>query len=636
MVSKPNISLRGGDTPQHEPGFIAVLGNVTLNIKQSWFNYQVFRRLRTHDHINVDQLRFLFLSYYQNLKAGDNYCKLKSMKYETIVICLFTAGAAACWFLALLENLKRCLHFLQLDDYLPLRMLNASRRTWLRSLLLPELPILIIVYVAVKWNFIRLENAVVMSMIIILFGASFITRWRTTRKKIRAAKKPLVLTSRARRILGTALFVSSALLLVLIRLLTPQDYSYPGQWLFPVFAAAYLALVVSPLVITFSVALLHPLEKAIQNRYLKQAKQILAEFEPVVIGITGSYGKTGTKELLSAMLAEKYNVFKPPGSYNTLMGVTRIIRERLRHYHEIFVAEMGAYRIGSIAKLCRLLQPQHGIITVIGVQHLERFKSQDNIRIAKGELIHALPKTGTAVLNGDDPGCRRIGADFKGDLVYFTLDPESGQALGGAKKVSVSNLRINPSGSDFRLTFHDDSTVDIHLPLLGRGAVANAAAAAAMAYRLGVPAEAIKRSLTGIPQVRHRLEAVNGEAGVRIIDDAFNSNPVGAAQALEVLKLSVGGKRILVTPGMVELGGIEDESNHNFGRQAADACDLVVLVGVRRIESIRTGLIDGGFPADKIWTVPTLQAGLEKLKSYTEPGDTILLENDLPDHYDNT
>jgi len=156
-----------------------------------------------------------------------------------------------------------------------------------------------------------------------------------------------------------------------------------------------------------------------------------------------------------------------------------------------------------------------------------------------------------------------------------------------------------------------------------------------MAEQLGVPKRGIKRALASMPQVQHRLEAKPGEGGVRIIDDAFNSNPIGAASALEVLSQATDGRRILVTPGMVELGEMESEANYKFGKQAAVACDLAVLVGVNRVEPIRKGLLDGGFDEEKIWVVSTLNEGLDKLKGYLQPGDTMLLENDLPDQYDN-
>jgi UDP-N-acetylmuramoyl-tripeptide--D-alanyl-D-alanine ligase len=396
----------------------------------------------------------------------------------------------------------------------------------------------------------------------------------------------------------------------------------------------YLSTIMAGLWLTLAVAVLWPQEKISQRRYLADAKRILGEVRPLIIGITGSYGKTGTKEILAAMLADRYNVFRPPGSYNTLMGVTRAIREGLRPYHEAFVVEMGAYREGSIQKLCDLTHPLHGIITIIGVQHLERYGSQKAIQRAKGELIRALPPDGVAVLNGDDPLCREIGDARQGEVIYFANSkPAPNSKIQNHKYVITSNIRITPTGSDFDLTFPDGEVLPVHLTLLGRAAISNAVAAAAMAERLGVSRVGIARVLSTMPHVRHRLEPRTGDGGITVIDDAFNSNPIGAEGALEVLGLATGGRRILVTPGMIELGDLEEESNREFGRQAAKSCDLAVLVGVKRDDPIRQGLLAGGFPAENIWVVPTLTEGLEKLKAYLKAGDTMLLENDLPDQY---
>jgi len=378
-----------------------------------------------------------------------------------------------------------------------------------------------------------------------------------------------------------------------------------------------------------AVWILQPYEKYTNNRYIADARRILAEINPIVIGITGSYGKTGTKEILSALLAEKYNIFRPPGSYNTILGVTRAVREGLRPQHQAFVVEMGAYRIGSIARLCKLVQPKYGLITIIGVQHLERFGSQQAIRQAKGELVKSLPPEGVAVLNGDDPLSREIGAEYSGKVVYFSMT--AGDQT--VPTVVADNLQLGPDGSSFDILFPDGERLTVKLSLLGRAAVANSIAAIAMADCLGVPRRLMGQVLATLPHTRHRLEPIKRDGGVTVIDDAFNSNPIGAASALEVLAMATNGRRILVTPGMVELGELEEQSNYNFGVQAATACDLAMLVGVQRVEPIRRGLIDGGFNPENIVVVESLKVGLEYLAGYLQPGDTMLLENDLPDQY---
>jgi len=595
------------------------------------------------------------------------------------------------WLYFLSFSLKRNLHILQLEDYEPLRMLRFFIHHLKQLQLLGAdiwacfltLSFFIIEYIICK----VLPNDFTDKYVLpfLLFGImlfwmfGFKERITTVQHYLNSAKKRLVMTNRARRIFWLSMILSVILLIVLYYWNLQRfnrtamfawffDNEYDQKkilftpFYFPSFLIAVMPILILTLVersgallVSISAYLLKPIESLIQNRYLTDARRILDEIDPLVIGITGSYGKTGTKELLAAMLTEKYNIFKPPGSYNTLMGVTRIIREKLRPYHEIFIAEMGAYRIGSIDKLCSLTRPKYGIITIIGLQHLERFKTQAAIQKAKGELVRSLPPDGIAVLNGDDPLCREIGEEFGGKVVYFSVNsskrvkvefgvhPErSGctpnSIFQGKPKpiptVTAKNIQITLKGSDFTLSFPDDSELPVHLPLLGRPAIANATAAAAMADLLGVPHRSIKRALAAMPQVRHRLESRPSEGGITVIDDAFNSNPIGAAAALEVLAQATDGRRILVTPGMVELGELEIEANYIFGEKAASTCDLAVLVGVKRIEPIKKGLIDGGFDIDNIWVVPTLNEGLEKLKKYLKPGDTMLLENDLPDLYD--
>lgn len=590
------------------------------------------------------------------------------------------------FFLIVFES-RRSLHLLQLEDYSPTRMLILFFNPFWKWSIYFDLLILLHFYFAMLsfilsynslppfyYSYLWVFSLTVVNILILIFAI------RTTLLFLRGkkAKKPLVKTARLKRIRLT-MIVLSGVLAVLITFLCYYSLSCIPRnpmkgWVIQPFTKIYMTgsfiLImllfyrIIPFLTAVAVYVLHPLETYIQNGYLKDARRVLLKFNPLVVGITGSYGKTGTKELLAAMLSEKFSVFKPPGSYNTLMGVTKIIREKLRPYHEIFVAEMGAYKIGSIKKLCNLTNPKHGIITTIGLQHLERFKTQSAIQQAKAELVKSLPNDGIAVLNGNDPLCKEIGNDFPGEIIYFKVESESeppkdtirirkdektGEWVESTHdadfteynehaEVIASQVKLKNTGSNFSLNFNgfkgNNEEISIHIPLLGRLVIANAAAAAAMAFSLGVPSRMIKLALESMPQVPHRLEAKRGEGGVTIIDDAFNSNPIGASSALEVLSKCTDGRRILVTPGMIELGKMEEESNYNFGSQAALACDLAVLVGAKRIEPIFNGLIAGGFDENHVWVVESLNEGLDRLKEYLKPDDTVLLENDLPDQYD--
>jgi len=594
------------------------------------------------------------------------------LKQALIILSIESAIALAGWLFCLYYALQRSLHYLQLEDYTPTRMFSfglKEKTRWLFGWELLAFPLL------ESWRWMQLTDhrpplRFIYSLPVgdgayfylpgvlglVLWGAAYVWRGRRLSRDLKFAKKPLVLTPRARRIL----YLGSALAAGVF-------IAFYAQPISPVSASSLLFMLaverLAGLWMAAAVWILSPFEKFSQQRYLNDARRILDDVHPMVVGVTGSYGKTGTKELLAAMLADRYNLYRPPGSYNTLMGVTRAVREGLRPYHEAFIVEMGAYRRGSIARLCNLVHPLNGIVTAVGVQHLERFGSQSVIQQAKGELVRALPPEGVAVLNGDDPLCREMAQWRSGEAIFFSVegslggrpippmftdegllpvDVQSDRTIRadeaplqapGAKQVAARNIRITLSGGDFELHFYNGEVLPIHLNLLGRAAVSNACAAAAMADRLGVSRPGIARALALIPHVRHRLEPKTGEGGVTVIDDAYNSNPTGAATALEVLASATGGRRILVTPGMVELGKLEEEANRRFGRQAAKACDLVLLIGVKRIQPIREGLIAEGFSKEMIWIVPTLNRGLDKMTDWLKPGDVMLLENDLPDQY---
>ena len=535
-----------------------------------------------------------------------------------LLVIVFVSWTVAMWF-----RLREHLHILQLEDYEPKRMIAMQwKRQFARNSKHANLHL-------IPGALLVCLNTTFWAGIVLWIIGCFMLAQKL-QKNERTAKKKLVITSRAKGILWLGFIISLAIPSIIYAITGSRiDLDLYVVILFFVNELAFLPL-------SAAVIILQPFENRKQAYYINDARRIIEEINPLVIGITGSYGKTGTKEILSTMLAEKYNVFRPPGSYNTLMGVTRAIREGLRPQHEAFVAEMGAYRIGSIDKLCKLVKPTHGIITTIGVQHLERFGSQKVIQQAKGELIRSLPDDGIAVLNGDDPLCREIGEGFSGKVVYFSVDssfPRRRESSVSIPTVSVRNIQIGTDGSDFELHFPDGEVLPAHLSLLGRTAISNAVAAVAMADQLGVKRAKIVKALKSIPPVRHRLEPIKREGGITVIDDAFNSNPIGAAGALEVLAMDEG-RRILVTPGMIELGDIEDQENRGFGRKAASACDLAVLVGRKRVEPIRDGLLEGNFIEQNIWIVPSLKVALEELQFYLKPGDTMLLENDLPDQYD--
>jgi UDP-N-acetylmuramoyl-tripeptide--D-alanyl-D-alanine ligase len=435
----------------------------------------------------------------------------------------------------------------------------------------------------------------------------------------RKAKKPLVCTPRVKRMFATHG------LLVALAAVCSLSLGEVGRNI----CLAFL-LLASPLFVLLSNALNAPLERAINRRYIRDAeRKIGAMPQLVVVGVTGSYGKTSTKYFLHALLSSRFNTLMTPESFNTTLGVVKTVRTQLKPVHEVFICEMGARNAGDIKEICGIVRPRHGVITAIGPQHLESFKSLDNIVKTKFELADALPEEGLLFLNGGDAILRSRAR--AADILYSI----SGEAPdSAASHYTAREVRVSERGSSFRVAFPDGEERRFETPLLGRHNVQNILAAVAVADRLGVARDDMAVSTARLEPVPHRLQLIRRDSLI-IIDDAYNSNQNGASAALETLGM-FDGLKILVTPGMVELGAAEDESNRRFGAEAAAVCDRVVLVGERQTRSVREGLRLAGFPDEKTDVVGSLERAFERINAFRpeEPGPkVVLLENDLPDNY---
>ena len=345
------------------------------------------------------------------------------------------------------------------------------------------------------------------------------------------------------------------------------------------------------------------------KKFIKRAKQKLALSHIKVIGITGSYGKTSTKQILSGILSEKFKVLATPRSHNTPLGLALSINNNELDNFDVFIAEMGARNVGDIAELCDLCPPDYSIITGICPQHLESFLSLENIVKAKGEILVSTKQK--AIIASD---CFEL----------FDNYPCKKQ-----KSDCISQVNCGSAGSTFTLTLGGES-VSAKTKLLGRHAVDNIALAAEIAFELGMTASEIAEAVEGLEFVEHRLQLIKAN-GVNILDDGYNSNIKGAAAAIEVLKYFDGSK-IAVTPGLVELGILEESENRALGEKLV-GLDQVILVGDTLVQPVKEGYLSAGGDAGKIVLVPTLDKAQEKLKTVIKTGDTVLFLNDLPDIY---
>jgi UDP-N-acetylmuramoyl-tripeptide--D-alanyl-D-alanine ligase len=373
---------------------------------------------------------------------------------------------------------------------------------------------------------------------------------------------------------------------------------------------------------------LFPLEKLVQYRYLGEAGSYLSTLSNLkVIGITGSFGKTTAKYVLTEILRSKFNILKTPGSYNTLMGVTKIIRSELKPIHDVFVVEMSAKMPGDIAEICDLVKPHYGLITAIGEQHLQTFGTLENIKKTKNELIKSLPATGKAFFNVDDAHCLDLSKQAHCPVITYGIENQK-------VDYRAFDLTLNEQGSNFKISrSRDNSVAMFKTSLLGQHNIYNILGAVAIASELGMELSEMVYQIQHLAPVPHRLELKRVAKNIIYIDDAFNSNPVGSQMALKVLKQISGLRKIIVTPGMIELGVKEGEYNTLFGEEISKVCDYVILVGPSQTLPIQDGLKIKQYPSDKIFIADDFTSAKKHLESILTEGDVVLFENDLPDNY---
>ncbi len=384
-------------------------------------------------------------------------------------------------------------------------------------------------------------------------------------------------------------------------------------------------LVAAPfLAVDAALFVLRPLEKRLGHRFLRQAQDKLHSVGPEVVAITGSYGKTTTKQYLAHLLQGLRIVVPSPASFNNAMGLSRAVNEHLLPGTEVFIAEMGTYGPGEIRELCELFPPNVSVITAIGEVHLERMRSQDRILAAKAEIAELAR---TVVLNVDDQRLARLADELQ----------DQGKSV----------LRVGTGGParDVQLVPHVEAgatAVVVHGQELGRVRmpvsvqISNAACAMGAAIALGADPVRLVARLSSLPSVAHRLEPQATEDGGWVLDDTYNSNPVGARLALQRardLATATGGAVHLVTPGMVELGAVQSSRNADLARDAVESgVKSLVLVGRTNRRALAKGASAVGGER-VLWSSPNLSAAVTVVSHLRAPGDVVLFENDLPDHY---
>lgn len=504
-------------------------------------------------------------------------------------------------------SLVRQFQMFQQNSYFPSRYFK-----WIKESYTVNLAVQAIIFCLFSYRQKTAGAILIAAVTFVLMIARFINAKKTHKKSI----KKLVLTARVKRLFAAATIPLVAGIVIAV-IFSDRLAGEIASMLVFAFSA------VSPLAVLLAYILTLPIEKAVANWYINDAKKILrANKNLTVIGITGSYGKTTTKFILTRILSEKFNTVCTPQSFNTPMGVVRTVRGSIKPQTQIFVCEMGAKKTGDIKEICDIAHPKYGIITSVGAQHLDTFRSVDNVFKTKFELADEITKNG---------GKAFINADSEGISSRISADTDTLIRFGDGTKYFAENIKGGAAGSSFDLHL-DGEVISVSTKLLGMHSINDILAAAALAHTLGVSAEDIRFAVSSLKPTEHRLELKSFGGGL-LIDDAYNANPEGSIEAVHVLGSFEGMKKVIITPGLIELGEREYECNKALGLEAAKVCDIIILVGKNRSKPLRDGVLETDFNPDNLYVVSSFKEAMEIYTPLADKNSVVLLENDLPDNY---
>ena len=457
------------------------------------------------------------------------------------------------------------------------------------------------------------DIGVTIGAFIILYGIIFL---KYKKKRVQKDKKPLVITARIKRLFFT-------MFLFYFIMIVPFIINFNYDNLVYCYLVLGLVTYLNNFVVMTANRVNKPIEKCVYLYYKIKAIKKLKSMNIPVVGITGSYGKTSSKNIINDILNTKFNCMPSPKSFNTPYGLINSINNYLDKFNDIFIAEMGAFKIGEIKQNCKLVHPKYGVITTIGEAHLETFGSRDNIMKGKFELVESLPSDGLAILNGDDEYQLKYKIKNKCKVKWIGIDNKD-------VDLYATNIKLSGKGTTFDCIFKGDKTkYSFQTKLLGKHNVYNILEGILLGRELGLSIDELKRGVSSVKTIEHRLE-LKKYGNINIIDDAYNSNPVGSKRAVEVLGL-MDGIKIIVTPGMIELGDKQYELNHKFGEYISEVCDYVILVGKEQTKPIYDGLVENKFSDKKIFILNDVREAFPLMNRLAKGDTYVLLENDLPD-----
>jgi len=461
-----------------------------------------------------------------------------------------------------------------------------------------------------------------LSLVGLVFYLLFLILYLLGEKKIEN-KVPLKYTNRIIRLIATYSLISFIVFYGLILGFNVVCYYLNFEFVMLLrYSIVTLLPLLMPIILFISNVINKPMEIARGKKYVNRAKERLSRENLIKIAITGSYGKTSVKNFLTTILQEKYKVVATPLSFNTPLGIAKST-ELLQDDTEVFIAEMGARRVGDIRELCDIVKPNVSVLNGVIGAHLLTFGSIEKVVKTKYEVMESLSEDGLGVFTCDNENTLELYNKFSGNKILAGINNQ------GCAGVFAKDISSSKDGSTFTLVV-DGEEVACQTKLLGKHNISNLTLAVAVAKKLGLTISQIQSAIHKIEPVEHRLSLIQ-KNGVTIIDDAYNSNAEGIKSALEVLEF-FNGRKIIVTPGMTELGLEQNKKNYDFGVMLASVVDYAFLVEGGSCNAIRDGMVfGGGFNHNNVKIVANLTVAKDKLKDFIKEGDIILFENDLTD-----
>jgi len=523
------------------------------------------------------------------------------------------------WFIRETKAILFWLYLWQLKEYHIGRFLDHFRTEKGKQLLINKLLIFKITLIFILFPIWFVSNRFdldwillyVITASLIILSLYFIESFQTFRNIFRKELKKPVLTKKTFFLILCGLGLEGLFLFALLQL----------EIFFLLFTFSLLMFdILTPIIISAVVLLFQPLAVLGRNQIIKKAIKKREQFKNLlVIGITGSYGKTSTKEFLYTILSEKYNVLKTAEHQNSEVGISQCILNDLKPEHEIFVVEMGAYNRGGIKLLCDIAKPKIGILTGINEQHMATFGSLENIIKGKYELIEILPADGLSIFNGDNPYCLEL---YQKTTIKKKVYSLQSSILGRTADIWAYNIRAEKDFITFEVTTGDEM-VDFGVSLLGLHNISNILAAVCCAKELGMSLEEIAQGCQKIKPEQGAMTLSKAKSGLNIIDSTYSANPEGVISHLDYLKIWPS-KKIIVMPCLIELGMVSKEIHRRIGQKISEVCDLAIITTKDRFKEIQEGA------GEKAVFIENPKEIFEKIKTFCKEGDIVLLESRVP------